>query len=139
MRMSAKLKRMFGTTQVQPAFQLSSRVRTTPSQIQWSGTVRVLCKAQKEEEYRSRQAAENAPPKVVFHEEVAEVVNRDQDDRGGFQPVGVVNGVRCASRTRGAVRFCAQSLCLWSGNSGFLRCSVRNELSGAAELRSTPP
>ena len=41
MRMSAKLKRMFGATQVQPAFQLSSRVRMTPSQIQLSGTVRV--------------------------------------------------------------------------------------------------
>ena len=44
MRMSAKLKRMFGATQVQSAFQLSSRVRTTPSQIQWSGTVRPCAK-----------------------------------------------------------------------------------------------
>ena len=41
MRMSEKLKRMFGATQVQPAFQLSSKVSRTPSQIQWSGTVRV--------------------------------------------------------------------------------------------------
>jgi hypothetical protein len=24
------------------------------------------------------------------------VVNHDQDDRGGFQPVSVINGVRCA-------------------------------------------
>jgi hypothetical protein len=31
---------MFGATQVQPAFHLSSRVRMTPSQLQWSGTVR---------------------------------------------------------------------------------------------------
>ncbi len=41
MRMSAKLKRMFGATQIHFAFQLSSRVKTTPSQIQRSGTVLV--------------------------------------------------------------------------------------------------
>ncbi len=52
--------------------------------------------AQKEEERRSRQASENAPPVGVFNEEIADVVNHDQDDRGGFQPVSVVNGVRCA-------------------------------------------
>src|SRR3954449_7868334 len=38
--MTAKLKRMFGATQAQSAFQLSSTVRTVPSQIQLSGTVR---------------------------------------------------------------------------------------------------
>jgi hypothetical protein len=32
--MSAKLKRMFGAAQLQSAFQLSSSVRITPSQIQ---------------------------------------------------------------------------------------------------------
>ena len=34
MRMSARLKRMFGATQVQSAFQLSSKVSMTPIQIQ---------------------------------------------------------------------------------------------------------
>ena len=38
--MNAKLKRMFGATQAQSAFQLSSTVRMMPSQIQLSGTVR---------------------------------------------------------------------------------------------------
>ena len=42
MRISAKLKRMFGATQVQFAFELSSKVKMTPSQIQYSGTV-LLC------------------------------------------------------------------------------------------------
>ena len=107
--MSAKLKRMFGTTQVQSAFQLSSRVRTTPSQIHWSGMVRACAKPIKKKSIGAARTAENAPPKVVFHEEVAEVANRDQDDRGGFQPVGVVNGGSWATRMRGAVRFCAQS------------------------------
>ena len=60
MPMSEKLKRMFGATQVQPAFQLSSRVSMTPSQIQSSETVRLRV-AQKEEKRRSRQASENAP------------------------------------------------------------------------------
>ena len=40
-RISARLKRMFGATQVHFAFQLSSRVKMTPSQIQCSGTVLV--------------------------------------------------------------------------------------------------
>ena len=32
---------MFGATQAQSAFQLSRMVRMIPSQIQWSGTLRV--------------------------------------------------------------------------------------------------
>ena len=68
----------------------------TPSQIQWSGTVRRLRVAEEEEERRSRQASENAPPAVVFHEEMADMVNGNQHDGGGFQPVGVVNDWRCA-------------------------------------------
>ena len=43
----------------------------------------------------------------VFNEEMAEVVNRDQDDCSGFQSVGVVNGVRYSCRTRGVVHFWA--------------------------------
>ena len=34
MRISAKLKRIFGATQLQSAFQLSSNVKITPSQTQ---------------------------------------------------------------------------------------------------------
>ncbi len=78
---------MFGATQVQSAFQLL-RDR--------SG----LGVAHEEEERRSRKASENAPPAIVFHEEMADMVNRDQDDCGGFQPVGVVNRVRRALQPR---------------------------------------
>jgi hypothetical protein len=65
--------------------------------------------ADEEEERRSRQASENAPPAVVPDEEMAEVVDRDQDDRGGLQPVGIVNGyaqtaMRRARRGRGGLR-----------------------------------
>ena len=71
---------------------------------------------------------------IVFREELAEVANRDRDNRDGYQPVGVVNGGRCASSTRGAVRFYAQSYASWGGDGGLSDGSVRNELSGAAEL-----
>ena len=87
---------MFGVTQVQSAFQLLSRVRMTPSQDPVERDGPGLCVTHKEEERRSRWASKNAPPLIVFHEEMAEVVNRDQDDCGGFQPVGVVDGVKCA-------------------------------------------
>jgi hypothetical protein len=67
--------------------------------------------AQKEEENRSRQASENAPPAVVFNEEKTEMASRDRDDCGGLQPVSVVNNVRCvrismsfARQLRSAVR-----------------------------------
>ena len=70
--------------------------------------------AYQEEERRSRQASENAPPAVVFHEEMAEMVNRDQNDRGGFQPVGVVNGVRCCSSN--AWRRCIPALNLYASS-----------------------
>ena len=55
-----------------------------------------LCIAQKEKEKWSCEASESAPPQVIFHEEITEVVNGDQDDRGGFQPVGAVNDLRWA-------------------------------------------
>ena len=78
MRMSAKLKRMFGATQVQSAFQLSSQGQddTEPNPAERDGPA--LGVAHKEEEHRSRRASENAPPAVVFHEKMAEMANRDQ-------------------------------------------------------------
>src|SRR5207253_7734851 len=89
---------------------------TEPDPVEWDPPgLRV---AYEEEERRSRQASENAPPAVVPDEEMAEVVDRDQDDRGGLQPVGVVNGwvraaMRRAGRGRGGARalvhLCAQS------------------------------
>jgi hypothetical protein len=72
MRMSEKLKRMFGATQVQPAFQLSSKVSRTPSPDPVERGGLGLRVAQKGEKRRSRPASENAPPAVVFHEEIAE-------------------------------------------------------------------
>ena len=92
----------------------------TPSQIQLSATVRVCAKPRRKKN-RSRQASENAPPAVVFHEEIAEMADRDREDRRGFQLVGVVNGVRhvrvsmrCVRRMHGVAHFCAQNLYLFS-------------------------
>ena len=51
--------------------------------------------AQKKEKHRRRETSESAPPLVVCNEEIADVVHGDQDDCYGFQPVGVVNGLRC--------------------------------------------
>ena len=55
--------------------------------------------ALEEEKCRSRDASENGPPVVVFHEEMAKMANCDRDDCGGLQPVGIVNWRR-SRRTR---------------------------------------
>jgi hypothetical protein len=49
--------------------------------------------AYQEEEGRSCQAPESALPIIVFDEEIANVVDRDQDDREGLEPVGVVDRI----------------------------------------------
>src|ERR1700730_14337324 len=59
--------------------------------------------AHQEEEGRSRKTPENGPPSVVLHEEVAEMINQDEDYGGGFEPVSVINCVRHARRTRADV------------------------------------
>ena len=97
-----------------PAFE-QGQDDTEPDPVERDGPgLRV---AHKEEKRRSCQASENAPPAVVFHEEIAEMVNRDQDDCGGFQPVGVVNGARLCSRTRGVMHSCAHLVTL-TGSAG---------------------
>src|SRR3974390_1757479 len=63
--------------------------------------------AHQKKERRRSHASEYAPPLVVFCEEITEMVNQDQDDCGGLQPVGVVNWLSYAHWTRSAVHFCA--------------------------------
>ena len=46
-----------------------------------------------EEERWSRQAPENAPPFVVVDEEIANMVNGDQDDCEGLEPISVVDRI----------------------------------------------
>src|SRR6185436_4429731 len=118
--MSARLKRMFGATQVQSAFELSSRVRMTPIHIRPVSLDMdqsqndadpypvkrdgpVLRVAHKKEKRRSCKASENAPPLLVVHEEKAEMTSRHADDCDGLQPVGVINRARRGSRTSGVV------------------------------------
>src|SRR5271154_5213739 len=105
--MSTKLKRMFGATQVQPAFQPSRRVRMTPQPDPAKRDGPGLRVAHKEEKRRSSQASDNAPPLFVVHEEIAYMVNRDEDDCGGFQPVGVIDWLSYGRWTRDVVHLCA--------------------------------
>ena len=56
--------------------------------------------ADEEEECWRGKTADDAPPAGVFHEEVSEMPDRDEDDRGGLQPVGIVHRGRHAFRAR---------------------------------------
>ena len=56
--------------------------------------------ADEEEECWRGKTADDAPPAGVFHEEVSEMADRDEDDRGGLQPVGIVHRGRHAFRAR---------------------------------------
>jgi hypothetical protein len=74
-----------------------------PDPVAWDTTAFRI--AQEEKERWSCQAPEDAPPLVVFDEEIANVVNQDQDDCDCLQPVSVVNGVCAPDGGRGVV-FC---------------------------------
>ena len=56
--------------------------------------------ADEEEECWRGKTADDAPPAGVFHEEVAEMPDRDEEDCGGLQPVGIVHRGRHAFRAR---------------------------------------
>src|SRR5271169_660026 len=74
-----------------------SQDNTEPYPVERDGPA--LRVALEEEKCRSRDASENGPPVVVFHEEMAEMANCDRDDCGGLQPIGIVNWKR-SRRTR---------------------------------------
>ena len=67
---------------------------TEPDPVKWDGPA--LCVTRKEEERRSGQASDNAPPLVVFHKKIADMANRSRNDCSAFQPVGVVYALRSA-------------------------------------------
>ena len=56
--------------------------------------------ADEEEERWRGKMADDAPPAGVFHEEISEMPDRDEDDRGCLQPVGIVHRGRHALRPR---------------------------------------
>jgi hypothetical protein len=66
---------MFGATQVQSAFELSSRVQNGADPYPVKRDSPVLRVAHKEEKWRSCKASESAPPPLVFHEEKAEMTS----------------------------------------------------------------
>ena len=96
MRMSAKLKkdvRCHPSPAGVPALE-QCQDETEPDPVKWDGPgLRV---AHEEEECRSRQASENAPPLVVFYEKIADMANRNRNDCDGFQPIGVVYTLVCS-------------------------------------------
>src|SRR6202035_842435 len=112
---------------------------TEPDPVQRDGPgLRI---AQKKEERWSRDASENAPPAVIFDEEIAEMADRDRDDCHGFQPVGVVNGARrlrvskrCARRMHGVYAPLRPALSSFSGTRRQLMIEPASHVKSAPTL-----